>query len=62
VYDAQHQAGERSWIEVQRYLGRYILAASEVEFSSAYCNDCQDSYRLLTTYGSPPDIPRYEVP
>ncbi len=52
VYDDKHNIGERSWIEVQRYLSRHILAASEVEFSSAYCGDCQDSCRLLITYGN----------
>ncbi len=52
VYDNQQRMGEMPWIEVQRYLSRHILAASEVEFSSAYCNDCQNSYRVLSTYGN----------
>lgn len=62
VYDDKHPIGEKPWIEVQRYLSRYILRASEVEFSSAYCSDCQDSCRLLTTYGNHPDIAPYRLP
>jgi hypothetical protein len=54
VYDDNRYLGERPWVEVQRYLSRHILPASEVEFSSAYCSDCQDSYRLLVTYGNLP--------
>ncbi|HET6673987.1 MAG TPA: hypothetical protein VFG71_01545 [Nitrospiraceae bacterium] len=52
VYDNQRKLGEVPWIEVQRYLSRHVLAASDVEFSSAYCSDCQNSYRLLSTYGN----------
>ncbi|MEX5216895.1 MAG: hypothetical protein AB7G68_16755 [Nitrospiraceae bacterium] len=52
VYDHQQHTGGMPWIEVQRYLSRHILTASEVEFSSAYCSDCQNSYRLLSTYGN----------
>lgn len=51
VYDDTQHGGGLSWIEVHHYLSRYVLPASEVEFSSAYCGDCQQSYRLLTTYG-----------
>jgi hypothetical protein len=59
VYDDQHQIGENSWIEVHRYLTRHGVAASELEFSSSYCSDCQNSCRLLTTYGKQPDISPY---
>lgn len=59
VYDDGHQVGESSWIEVQRYLSRHILPATELEFLSSYCNDCQNSCRLLTTYGRQPDIAPY---
>jgi hypothetical protein len=59
VYDDRHQTGESPWIEVQRYLSRHILPATELDFSSSYCSDCQNSCRLLATYGRQPDVAPY---
>ncbi|HEU4684571.1 MAG TPA: hypothetical protein VFS39_08740 [Nitrospira sp.] len=45
------QGPDAQWSDLGTYMERCSVPPSAIIFSPGYCPDCDESYRLLMTYG-----------